>query len=306
MTLAARQSLTGINLDPLPEVHTGAAGFVEVATPSPKVARPDVHLPFVFEHEALFADYPKASYFVGLVAAEGTVYMPETFFAARRLRFDTYKGYGLLNNEDRDIDGGEHDDWDLGKDSAQFAVLKNTGTIPKLIAFSRLLLNRSGNVTLPSEEDYPEAFPDGHSGPGSTESSRLTSMSTNRKERSLASAALQRTMIGWGVNNGFNISYAMVDERVTEQLDKFKIPFNSHSDYKFIHKYNSASKVISIDPEVALREASLKNVLRMPLATSLFFNGVKQNQGLGYYGANLVWRYCSDVELPKGVPVGEL
>lgn len=292
MTIAARQSISTFNPLPSPELLVSAPTAVDVNAPVPKQARPDIHLPFVFEHEGLFSEYPSASYYVGLIAAENSVHMPETFLAARRLRYDTYRSYGLLGGHDMDLDGGEHDAYDM--QSAHFGVLKNTGSIPKLIAYSRLILNRDGGVELPVEEDYPEAFARS-SGQGSSETSRLVSMSRDKKERSLASAALQRAMIGWGVNNGIDISYAMVDERVIEQLDRFKIPYSQESDYKYIPQYNSASKVIAIDPEEALKYASLKNVLHVPMATSMFFNGTKQNQGLGYYGAHLIKRYGPDV-----------
>lgn len=293
MTIAARHPIHPLKPLPTSEIMVSMPESIGVDVPVPKRARPDIHLPFVFEQQDLFSERPNAAYYVGLIAAEDTVYMPETFLAARRLRYDTYNSYGLLADHAMDLDGGEHDDYDTK--SAHFGVLKNTGTVPKLIAYSRLILNRDGTVELPVEEDYPEAF-DQPSGAGASESSRLVSMSREKKERSLASAALQRAMIGWGVNNGFDMSYAMVDQRVIEQLDRFKIPYLEKSGYKYIPQYNSASKVIAIDPEQALRYASLKNVLHVPMATSMFFRGTKQNQGLGYYGAHLIKRY--DVDAP--------
>lgn len=295
MTIAAKQSI--IPTAPLsPEIFLGAEAEVQVEVSRPKLARPDVHLPFLFGNEGLFDKYRKASYYVGLIAAEGAVHMPDAYLASRRLRYDTYRGYGLLDDGDKDLDGGEHDEFDAT--SAHFGVIKNTGSVPRLIAYSRLILNRDGDVELPVKEDYPEAFVKTPPKAGSTESSRLVSMSRDRKERNLASAALQRAMIGWGVNNGFNLSYAMVDDRVIDQLDRFKIPYESHSDYKYIPHYNSASKVISIDPEEALRNASLKNVLHVPMATSMFFGCTKYNQGLGYYGAHLIQRYGPNVTKP--------
>lgn len=294
MTIAARHPIHPLKPLPTPEIMVSMPEIesVGVDVPVPKRARPDIHLPFVFEHENLFSERQNAAYYVGLIAAEGTVYMPETFLAARRLRYDTYNNYGLLADHAMDLDGGEHDEYD--DISAHFGVLKNTGSIPRLIAYSRLILNRDGTVELPVEEDYPEAFKQ-PSGAGASESSRLVSMSREKKERSLASAALQRAMIGWGVNNGFDKSYAMVDERVIEQLDRFKIPYSEKSAYKYIPQYNSASKVIAIDPDQALRYASLKNVLHVPMATSMFFRGTKQTQGLGFYGAHLIKRYDDSV-----------
>lgn len=302
MTIAARQTIAPLDqltAPTLPAYGIDIAQHPSVDVPRPRLARPDVHLPLLLgESQDLFSRQSQASYYVGIIAAEGAIYMPDAYLAARRLRYDTYHGYGLLAESDRDLDGGEHDEYD--DISAHFGVVKNKNGTPQLIAYGRQVINRSGGIRLQVEEDYPEVFEERTSGPNVTESSRLVSMSRNPKERGLASAALQRAMLGWGVNSGFELSYAMVDEVVIRQLNNSKIPYTPLSEYKYIPKYNSATKVISINPVEALKKASVKNVLKVPLATTMFFNCAQRTQGLGYYGAHLI-RYYGQGEEASGV-----
>lgn len=251
------------------------------------IAAANHHLPVIPQLTGFFNPRPGARYHVSLLAVEDDVHVPAAFTAAKRLRFETYNSYGWFDESAMDPEGGESDEFD--ERAAHFGVLKNTDSGVQLIATSRLILKRHAESRLPVENHYPEAFPEGIAPTPSTESSRLISRSWWKRERNLASLACQRAMIGWGITHGFDRSFAIVEEYLLRRLDESHLPYKRLTALKPLAQYgNSKTLAVSINPHEALGEFSHPNVFRVPVATRLFYRGLRQTQGLGFYSKSFL------------------
>ncbi len=244
------------------------------------------HLPLI--DEDTFARQPRAAYEVALLAVGESVYRPEAFLAARQLRYAKYTELGWLSKDVRDTDGGEHDEYDAY--AAQFGVMKNTPYGSRMIATSRLIV-RNGTL-LPVEKDYPEVYGTNPVQPGETEASRLISDSKNKKERALATFALERAMVGWGIRNDHTVAHAMVEDYLLRRFDETRLPYTKmSSDFKEIEEYaNTKNMAIRVDAFEVVKKVRITQV-GIPLATSLFFCGIQKTQGLGFYGKSLIRRF---------------
>ncbi len=243
-------------------------------------------LPLV--HAEVFSRHPQAAYYVGVLAVDGMENGP-AYLAARQLRFERYNDLGWLPDSSRDLDGGEHDQFD--EDAVQFGVIKNSLMGPRMIATSRLIRKTTKNPILPVEADYPEVFTDNPAGLNDVEVSRLISASSDKRERHAASLAIQRAMIGWCSNNGVDKTHAMVEPYLAKIFDQTGVPYEKRSDFKPIPEYaNTENAVVTIDP-MRMAQTLRAHRIGMPIATSLFFHNINKTQGQGFYGRHFLKRY---------------
>ena len=238
--------------------------------------------------EKLFrGGFEKARYYVGVLAVEDNILMPEAFTAARRLRFNTYHSLGWLPDSARDEDGGEHDKDDSR--SIQIGVIKNIAdeNRAEMISTSRLII-RNGE-SLPVEKYFPEDYEKGMPVPD-TEISRLISSSKDRRERALAILACYRAMLGVGIAAGHQTTSAVIEDWLVRRIDSVGISYERSANYKKISDYgNTQNTQIFIDSKDLVEGAKLTGSL--PIITKLFFCCIKGNNGIGYYGSRFLKRF---------------
>lgn len=253
--------------------------------------RPHDHLPVI--EDDVFSRHRHAAYNVALVALRDEEILPSAYRASRQLRFNKYNSLGWLPDEAMDPDGGEHDDDDIR--SAHFAVIANEGAdqAPRLIATSRLILKDVEPIMpLPVETHFVDAFKDQPAGSTETEASRMISDSKNRIERSLATFATHRAMIGFGFANGYNRANAIVEDWMLKRFDETHLPYDRLAEFTTVAEYgNTVNTAIAIDPEQVVQSTKILRRNRVPILTSLFFRNVKKDQGVGFYNKNFLARY---------------
>lgn len=248
----------------------------------------------------VFAEHPRASYMVALVAVGDEVIMPEAFDAYRQLRLSKYEEFGWLDEKDAELNNGVRierlDRYD--STSEHTAVIKNVhGGRPRVVAVGRSIIKATAEDLLPVEEVYPEYFGDTPVPIGSNEVSRLISASHNRPERALASMAVQRAITASCVRQDYGPTFAMIEGYLADRLKKTRFPHDMVTDFKPIEHYNNTENaVMSTDWRRVLKETYL-GAIGVPLRTGLFFHGVdKPGGGYGFFGKHFLRKFGTQPE----------
>ncbi len=234
----------------------------------------------------LFGSEVEPRFWLGEVASQGQIFLPEEFLGARILRANTYiEKCGFLPPAARQEDGGESDIDDAK--SVHFVAIENEGQSRGNVSGNlRLIIKESPDQPLPVERLFPDAFP-APASESSAEASRFISEHPDDLVHGAISVALIRAAVMGSINRSREPVYAVIEEPLERRFRKIGLPFDVLAEPRPVEEYNDTLNLaIRFHPEEILRQAQ-EDKDGEKIVTA-FMNTAEHNAGLGYYDQYLL------------------
>ena len=233
---------------------------------------------------ALFDQMPQSEVWLGVVATEADIVLPNIYRAARILRANRYIELGYLPENARQSDGGEMDEDDAR--STHFVAVEKDSDGANVIGTMRSIVKRDENDLLPIEHYFPEVFEDEPAPVGSVEASRFISSNQDKGLQRAVSLGLMRAVNTQAFDQARQPIYAVIEAPLERLFRLVGLPIERIADAKPLAAYgNTKNMAVKFDPK-EIMEVVDNDINSEKLITD-FFKSARVNGGVGHYDRSL-------------------
>ncbi len=256
-----------------------------ITTISPEITKSVTDQPKLsVPHERIFGEHPEAVYYIGEVAAFGTIHDEELWGAIGHLRGNEYvHKRGFLPLECLDAQGREYDEYD--DQSLHYAIVKSATDgnhkTAQVVAGIRGIVGESDATPLPLEAEFNLKI-----NMPKSETSRFISNDRNKIPH-IAAVALVRVVVDGLLNRGIPTTYFEIEAPVKRLLEGMGIPLIPVTEQKEVEEPGG---IRTLYPLMTPLNEVPTSVVTDFCGVNLqeFFRSAEETSGLGYFPDSLM------------------